>query len=95
MIRKQTSYSSSINILKSLKKVYWIVGGIPKKGDKFLLTKKDCINFKVYIFGKNKNYFIKQLKNKINFQCFNDLKGALKKIILDIRLDQKDGHKTI
>ena len=30
---KSTSYSSSINILKSLKKVYWIVGGIPKFGD--------------------------------------------------------------
>ena len=56
---KATSYSSSINILKSLQKVYWIVGGIPKKGDQFLLTKKDCLNFKVYIFGKNKNYFIK------------------------------------
>ena len=92
---KATSYSSSINILKSLKKVFWIVGGIPKKGDQFLLTKKDCLNFKVYIFGKNKTYFIKQFKNKINLQCFNNLKDALKKIILDIKLDQKEEHKTI
>ena len=37
---KATSYSSSINILKSLKKVFWIVGGVPKSGDQFLMTKK-------------------------------------------------------
>ena len=90
---KATSYSSSINILKSLKKVYWIVGGIPKLGDKFFMSKKECANFKVYIFGKNKNYFIKELKNKIYYECFDNLKEALKKIILDIKLEKK--HKTI
>ena len=90
---KATSYSSSINILKSLKKVYWIVGGIPKFGDKFLMSKKECSNFKAYIFGKNKNYFIKALKNKVSYECFNNLKEALKKIILDIKLDKK--YKTI
>ena len=57
---KATSYSSSVNILKSLKKVYWIVGGIPKFGDKFLMSKNQCSNFKAYIFGKNKNSFIKE-----------------------------------
>ena len=90
---KATSYSSSINILKSLKRVYWIVGGIPKFGDKFLMSKKECSNFKAYIFGKNKNYFIKALKNKVSYECFNNLKEALKKIILDIKLDKK--YKTI
>ena len=74
---KATSYSSSINILKSLKKVFWIVGGVPKFGDQFFMTKKDCINFKVYIYGKNKNHFIKQLKNKIDYQSFNHLKDAV------------------
>ena len=90
---KATSYSSSINILKSLKRVYWIVGGIPKSGDKFLMSKKECSNFKAYIFGKNKNYFIRELKNKVSYECFNNLKEALKKIILDIKLDKK--YKTI
>ena len=86
---KATSYLSSINILKSLKKVYWIVGGIPKLGDKFLMSKNQCSNFKAYIFGKNKNFFIKELKNKINYEYFDDLKKALKKIILDIKLKKK------
>ena len=92
---KATSYSSSINILKSLKKVFWIVGGVPKFGDQFFMTKKDCINFKVYIYGKNKNHFIKQLKNKIDYQSFNHLKDALKKIIFDIKIEKKNEHKTI
>ena len=93
---KATSYSSSINILKSLKKVYWIVGGIPKLGDKFLMSKNQCSNFKAYIFGRNKNSFIKELKNKINYEHFDDLKQALKKIILDIKLKKKEKeHKTI
>jgi len=92
---KATSYSSSINILKSLKKVFWIVGGVPKFGDQFFMTKKDCINFKVYIYGKNKNHFIKQLKNKIDYQSFNHLKDALKKIIFDIKIEKKNEDKTI
>ena len=93
---KATSYLSSINILKSLKKVYWIVGGIPKVGDKFLMSKNQCSNFKAYIFGKNKNSFIKELKNKINYEYFNDLQQTLKKIILDIKLKKKEKeHKTI
>ena len=93
---KATSYSSSINILKSLKKVYWIVGGIPKTGDKFLMTKDQCLNIKAYIFGRNKISFIKELKNKMKYEHFDDLKQALKKIILDIKEGKKKKeHKTI
>ena len=92
---KATSYSSSINILKSLKKVFWIVGGVPKFGDQFFMAKKDCTNFKVYIYGKNRNYFIRQLKNKMVYQSFNYLKDALKKIIFDIKNEKNNEHKTI
>ena len=93
---KATTYSSSINILKSLKKVYWIVGGIPKVGDKFSMTKKRCSNFKAYIFGKNKNSFIKELKKKMNYEYFDNLQQTLKKIILDIKLKKKKKeHQTI
>jgi len=93
---KATSYSSSINILKSLKKVYWIVGGIPKTGDKFLMPKNQCSNIKAYIFGRNKNSFIKKLKNKMKYEHFDDLKQVLKKIILDIKEEKKmKDHKTI
>ena len=56
---KSTSFSSSASILKSLSNVYWIVGGLKKRGDKFLLSKNNCKNFKAYIFGKDANFFCK------------------------------------
>ena len=93
---KATTFASTINILKSLKKVYWIVGGIPKTGDKFLMPKNQCSNIKAYIFGRNKNSFIKELKNKMKYEHFDDLKQVLKKIILDIKEEKKmKDHKTI
>ena len=75
--------------------VYWIVGGLAKKGDKFLLPKKNCKNFKAYIFGKDKGQFIKQLKNFINYEQFNDLVSLLKKILYDIKRKKNNKHKTI
>jgi UDP-N-acetylmuramoylalanine--D-glutamate ligase len=43
---KSTSLASSENLLKNLKSVYWILCGIPKKGDKFNLTKSQCKNLR-------------------------------------------------
>ena len=37
---KSTSFASSESLLRNLKNVYWIIGGIPKKGDRFNLDKK-------------------------------------------------------
>ena len=47
---KSTSYSSSIEMLKKSKNIYWLLGGIPKKGDKFNLPKKYFKNIKGFIF---------------------------------------------
>ena len=56
---KSTSFASSENLLKNLKNVYWILGGIPKKGDQLNLSKKHCKNFKTFIFGNNYKEFKK------------------------------------
>jgi UDP-N-acetylmuramoylalanine--D-glutamate ligase len=93
---KATSYSSSTSILKSLSNVCWLVGGIAKKGDKFLLSKKQCLHFKAYIFGKHSKYFIKELRNKVNLEYFDTLKKALQKVIIDIDLKSNQNiHQTI
>ena len=93
---KATSFTSSINILKSLQKVFWLVGGIPKLGDKFTLKKSECKNINAYIFGKNKSFFVKQFKNKLSFYCFKDLKEAIKKILDDVKNSNNSNlHKTI
>ena len=42
---KATSFSSTINILESLNKVHWLLGGIPKSGDNFYMSKKKMYKF--------------------------------------------------
>ena len=84
---KSTSYSSSIEMLKKPEKIYWLLGGIPKKGDKFNLSKIYYKNIKCYIFGKNYKKFSSDLKNKIIFKKFFNLEKAVKAIFNQINLD--------
>ncbi len=91
---KSTSFSSTINLLKSYKNIYWILGGLAKKGDKFLLSSKYYKNIKCYIFGKNTSFFKKTLKNKIKFETSNNLEMILKKISHDIKLN-KNNHSYV
>ena len=92
---KSTSFSSSVSILKSMSNVYWIVGGLAKKGDKFLLSKNNCKNFKAYIFGKDTNFFVNKLRNIMNYESFTNLRTLIKKIFLDIKINDNQNHKTI
>jgi UDP-N-acetylmuramoylalanine--D-glutamate ligase len=66
--------------LKANSNILWLLGGINKKGDKFNLKKKELNNVRAFIYGKNKNFFNKQLKNKLKSKNFNELKDALKSI---------------
>ena len=85
---KSTSFASSENLLKSFKEIYWILGGIPKKGDKFKLSKKNCKNFKAYIFGNYHKEFSKNLKRKMIVKNFKNLKAVLSKIFLNIEKEK-------
>ena len=82
---KSTSFSSSIGLLKTNSNIFWILGGIHKKGDKFNLSKKYFNNIRAFIYGKNKKFFNKELKNKIKFENFNNLKDSLKKVFMIIK----------
>ena len=92
---KATSFSSSTSILKSMSNVFWILGGLAKKGDKFLLSKNDCKSFKAYIFGKNRIQFIKELKKKIKYESYTSLKIIIKKILIEIKNNKNKKHQTI
>jgi len=92
---KATTFSSSVSLLKSLTNVYWIIGGQAKKGDKLLLSKKNCKNIKAYIFGNDKNFFINKLKKLMKYESFLDLKSLVKKLSLEIKVDKNKIHKTI
>ncbi len=90
---KSTSFSSTSGLLSTYKNIYWIVGGMFKKGDKFSLKRKYHKNIKAYIIGLNKKYFINQFKDKINFKYFKHLNKAISALKNDIKKDPNE--KTI
>ena len=91
---KSTSFSSSISILKRNSNIFWLLGGIPKKGDKFTLSKKYFKNIKAFIYGTNKNFFIKALEGKIEYENFDNLRNAFKNVIKIIK-SRKSNNQTI
>jgi len=92
---KATSYASSESLIKKFTNVYWIVGGIPKQGDKFKLLKKNCLNIRVYIFGKYYKKFKNDLKNKVRISHYSNLKVTLNMIFKDFRKDISNQKKYI
>ena len=92
---KATSYASSESLIKKFTNAYWIVGGIPKQGDKFKLLKKDCLNIRAYIFGKYYKKFKNDLKNKIRINHYSNLKITLQMIFKDFRKDFSNKKKYI
>ncbi len=85
---KSTSFASSENVLKNLNEAYWILGGIPKKGDKFKLSRMECKNIKAFIFGSYQKEFIKVLKNRLKIKSFKNLKETLKFIFSENNIQQ-------
>ena len=85
---KSTTLSSTTPFLETNEKKIWILGGLFKKGDKFILKKKYYKNLEAYIYGKDRQIFFKLLKNKFNINLAKDLKNTLK-LISEIK-----NHKT-
>ncbi len=81
---KSTSFSSSINLIENIKSIFWIVGGLPKKGDKLKLKNKKNIS-KIYIYGRHSAFFTKNFKNNFKYSKFNKLDQAVKQFSLDIK----------
>ena len=82
---KSTSFSSSVGMLKKASNILWLLGGIYKKGDKLELEKKDLSNVTAFIYGENKNLFIKQLRSKVKFQNYKNLEDAVKNVFSIIK----------
>jgi UDP-N-acetylmuramoylalanine--D-glutamate ligase len=67
---------------------------LPKKNDKIFLSKIKKNIIKCYLVGKNNNFFLKQIKNKINYSITVNLDKTLIQILKDIKLS-KIKYKTI
>jgi UDP-N-acetylmuramoylalanine--D-glutamate ligase len=83
---KATSFEASKLALKSNKNIFWIVGGLPKTGDRFQLgeIKKNII--KIYIIGKS----MKNFKNNLNKKFTIELCKTLNKAVISLSHDLKN-----
>ena len=84
---KSTSFSSTAPLLESFENIYWILGGLAKKGDKLILNKKQISNVKAYVYGKDRNFFIKSLPNKIPYYSSFTLKEIMENLTNNIKND--------
>ncbi len=84
---KSTSFSSTIPLLESYNNIYWILGGLAKKGDKLKLNKKFFPNIKAYVYGKDRNLFINSLPNQISCQSSSTLTKIMKNLNKNIKND--------
>ncbi len=84
---KSTSFSSTVPLLESYQNIYWILGGLAKKGDKLRLNKKYISNIKAYVYGKDRKLLINSLPNKIPYKSSSTLKEIMKNLNNHIKKD--------
>ena len=85
---KATSFVAAQVALSSFQKIYWILGGIPKKDDKIRLSKIRKNITKCYLIGKNINFFKNQIKGKLVFSVTKNLQNSIRQIMKDIKLQK-------
>ncbi len=78
---KATSFESAKYALNSYENIIWILGGQPKKNEKFFINKYKKKIIKAYVVGKNPQYFVKKLKNLIDYEVNLNLKNVVRKIL--------------
>jgi UDP-N-acetylmuramoylalanine--D-glutamate ligase len=83
---KATSFKATQTALSSLKNIFWILGGLPKQGDKIKVSKFKKNIIKCYLIGTNTNFFKNQIKGKLTFSVTKNLKNTIFQILKDLKL---------
>ena len=86
---KSTSLSSTLPLLETFNNIYWILGGIAKKGDKLKLKKENFRKIKAFIYGKDKLFFSKILSNKIKYKISKNLNHSLLQAFKDFKKNEE------
>jgi UDP-N-acetylmuramoylalanine--D-glutamate ligase len=92
---KATSFRATQSALSSLKNIYWILGGLPKKNDKIRLLRYKKNIIKCYLIGKNINFFKKQIKDNLVFSITKNLKNSIIQILKDSKLQKCTGRSIL
>ena len=82
---KSTSFSSTLPLLESFQNIYWILGGMAKKGDKLKLKKKNFKKIKAFIYGKDQLFFSKILSNKVKYKISKNLNHSLLLVFKELK----------
>jgi len=77
-------------LLDSFNNIYWILGGLAKKGDKLKLKKENFAKIKAFIYGKDREFFSKILSNKIQYKISKNLNHSLSLVFKDLRKGVKE-----
>ena len=85
---KATSFKATQSALSSINNIYWILGGLPKKGDKINISKLKKNIIKCYLIGKNTNFFKNQLKGKLSISITANLKNSIIQILKDRKIQK-------
>ena len=86
---KATSFEASLQSLKNFNKIYWIVGGLPKKKNIFSLKSVKTKIVKAYIVGKKPLFFKNQIKNFLPYNISKTINNAVHDIYKDIDFNKK------
>ena len=86
---KATSFEATRHALQNNKNIFWIVGGLPKLGDRFNLQNVNKNIIKSYIIGKHAAHFKKQIGTLVECKLSFNLENALKDIFKDLFLLKK------
>ena len=92
---KATSFKATQSALSSLQNIYWILGGLPKRGDKLKLSKSKKNIIKCYLIGKNINFFKHQIKDKLPFSISKNLRNSIFQISKDIKSNKQQDKSII
>ena len=92
---KATTFNATQSALSSLTNIYWILGGLPKKGDEIKVTKLKKNIVKCYLIGKNIDFFKNQIKDKLAFSITKNLKNTVVQILKDINLQKKSNNSVL
>ena len=82
---KATSFQATKFALESNRNILWIVGGLPKIGDKFKLKNLKENTIKTYIIGKHLKKFKNELSGEVKFEVSKTLKKAVNSIFKDMK----------
>lgn len=74
---KATTAVAAKSALSTYNNIYWLLGGVKKSGTLNICKPYYSKVKHVFIFGKDKDIFAKELNNKVKYTCYNTLKEAV------------------